>query len=190
MSAATRRSRTHRWPQLARPSACRMRSRWAAVAERPFDAAAVDEQRHAVAPAQEGIGQGRGGSHCVLEQRLPARLDVAAHPRVENQADVRNALLLELVREQVARMAGCGAPVDPTQRIAGLVLAHAEEGETGAAEPGGHGPALARVRRGRMETCGIRRSSGRTVKLPGAATRIWRRNRPRWSPAVAATRSN
>ena len=66
--------------------------------------------------------------HAELEQRFAAlRYDLAALTGIQNDAHISNALLLEFIDEIFLMVPGAGPPVDPAQRIALLIFAHAKK---------------------------------------------------------------
>src|SRR5262249_53058101 len=93
----------------------------------PVERAAVHEQPNPVAAVQKGIGQRGGGLDAILEERAVASANIALPARVQDQADIGDALLLVLVDKQRLGVAGGRPGVDPARRVARLVLAQAVE---------------------------------------------------------------
>ena len=81
---------------------------------------AVNQQAHAVAFAEKILGERRSGPNRMLEQRAGSGQDVGALARIQNQADIGHALLLEDVGIQLDSRHGrcsrqliwrCGSPL-------------------------------------------------------------------------------
>ena len=115
---------------------------FAIAGKRPVELGAVQQQANPIAIAEETIGKGCGGVDSVFEERSFTHTNFAAPPGIEDNAHIGNTLLFELVNEQSLMMAGAGAPVDPAQRIALLILAHVKKFDAGAAFASGDEPGV------------------------------------------------
>ena len=114
-----------------------------------------DRRRRAGSPGVPGVESASASEAVALdgmfEQAVVPDPDVGPRPGVQDQPDIGDLLLLELPGEELARMAGSQAPVEPAQRIAGVILAH----------PPKVGAAAAQARRDRARaSAGCSRAAG------------------------------
>ena len=117
---------------------------------------AIDEQADPVALAQEYFGQGDGGADGILEQTVLPRAQVGFLAGIQHQADISNLLLLKFPGKELVRMAGGAAPIEPTKRIARVILAHTPKLDAASAQVGRNGAG------GRQ---GVLRFEGERMKL-------------------------